>query len=218
VTQADRPEAWRTATAADELLDPARCAVVVFDLLEAYRPMIEQAGVIAPVQRLLPGARKHGVAVMWARADHRADGRDFARTIADVDNQGRPFGPDNPRPVAPPHGSGSPGYRSLPELGQRGDDYDVPKHRWSAFAGTHLDISLRSAGIDTVVLLGGSTHVGILATAYHARDADYQLVVVRDALTGAQPHRDFLVEHVLPRIGRVRTVDEVLAALARGAD
>jgi nicotinamidase-related amidase len=209
-------QAWTVPGRHDEeLLDPARTALVVFDLLEHYRAAAQEAGVIDPVRRLVDGCRSRGVVIAWARADHRADGADFARTIADVDNQHRPFGPDNPRPVRPPHGSGSPMYHALAELGQRPDDYDVPKHRWSAFHGTHLDTSLRVRGIDTIVVVGGSTHVGIASTVYAARDMDYQIVVVRDGLTGRQPQRDLFVEHVFPRVCRVRTVDQVLAAMDR---
>jgi len=199
-----------------EVLDPARTALVVFDLLEHYRAAAESAGVIAPVRRLIAGCRSTGVMIAWARADHRADGADFARTIADVDSEHRPFGVNNPRPTRPPHGSGSPMYRSLAELGQQPEDYDIPKHRWSAFYGTHLDLSLRARGVDTVLIVGGSTHVGVASTVYAARDMDYQVVVVRDGLTGRQPQRDFFIEHVFPRICRVRTVDQVLAALERG--
>lgn len=199
----------------EELLEPGRTALVVFDLLEHYRPAAEAAGVIGPVRRLVDGCRSRGAMVAWARADHRTDGADFARTLTDVDNQHRPFGADNPRPTRPPHGSGSPMYRTLAELGQRPEDYDVPKHRWSAFHGTHLDTSLRARRVDTVLVVGGSTHVGVASTVYAARDLDYQIVVVRDGLTGRQPQRDFFAEHVFPRVCRVRTVDQVLAAMDR---
>lgn len=198
-----------------ERLDPARTALIVFDLLECYRPAAERAGVIEPVRGLVDACRARGVAVAWARADHRADGLDFARTLTDTDSDHRPWGPGNPRPTAPPYGSGSPMYRTLAELGQRDEDYDIPKHRWSAFHGTHLDTSLRARAIDSVLLVGGSTHVGVASTAYAARDKDYQVIVVRDGLTGRQPQRDFFVENVFPRMCRVRTSDEVLAMLDR---
>src|SRR5262245_25032269 len=107
-------------------------------MLEAYREPIEKAGSLAPTVRLVESCRELGVPVFFARADHRADGADFARSIADTDNQFRPWGPDNPVRTRPPHASGSPGLRVLAELDPRPDDYDVPKHRWSAFHGTHL--------------------------------------------------------------------------------
>jgi nicotinamidase-related amidase len=197
-------------------LEPARTGLVVFDMLEAYRPAIEQAGTVAPVQRLLAGCRASGVPVFWARADHRADGADFARTLTDTDQQLRPWTDAQPQPTRPPHGSGSPGLQVLAELGQRPEDYDVPKHRWSAFFGTHLELSLRSRDLDTILLVGGSAHVGIASTAYTARDLDLQVVVVRDGCHGFAEQRQFFLDKVFPRMCRVRTVDDVLTALGRG--
>jgi nicotinamidase-related amidase len=204
-----------SAATNEEHLAPARTALVVFDLLECYRAAAEEAGVIEPVRWLVQECRAREVAVAWARADHRADGLDFARTITDTDSRHRPWGPRNRPPTAPPYGSGSSMYHSLAELGQVAEDYDVPKHRWSAFHGTHLDTSLRARNIDSILLVGGSTHVGIASTAYDARDMDYQVVVVRDGLTGRQPQRDFFIDHVFPRVCRVRTSDEVLAMFDR---
>jgi nicotinamidase-related amidase len=195
-------------------LDPRRTAVVVFDMLEAYRDAIEQAGTIVPVQRLLAGARAAQVPVFWARADHRTDGADFARTLTDTDQQLRPWTTHHPQPTRPPHGSGSPGLQVLAELDRRPEDYDVPKHRWSAFAGTHLELSLRARDADTVLLVGGSTHVGIASTAYAARDMDFQVVVVRDGCHGFVEQREFFLDRVFPRMCRVRTVEQVLSALA----
>ena len=197
-------------------LDAHRTGIVVFDMLEAYRPAIEQAGTVAPVQRLLAGARAAEVPIFWARADHRTDGADFARTGTDTDQQLRPWTAENPPPTRPPHGSGSPGLQVLAELGKRAHDYDVPKHRWSAFFGTHLELSLRSRDIDTILLVGGSTHVGIASTAYAARDLDFQVVVVRDGCHGFAEQREFFLDKVFPRMCRVRTVDDVLAALPGG--
>ncbi len=195
------------------VLHPSRCGLLVFDLLEHYRPAAEEAGVLGPVRRLVDGCRARGATVLWARADHDAAGADLARTLTDVDPRHRPWGPDNPRPARPPHGAGSPGYASLAELGQRADDVDVPKHRFSAFHGTHLGLQLRARGIDTLLVVGGSTHVGVASTVYEARDRDLQVVVVRDGLTGRQPQRDFFADHVFPRLCRVRTSEQVLAAM-----
>lgn len=191
-------------------LDPRRAGLVVFDLLECYRERIEQAGVIVPVRRLLSECRRHDIPVFYARADHRADGADANRTLTDTDEAMRPW--NGPQSFGPPHPADS--YRVLSDLAPEPGDYDVPKHRWSAFYQTHLDLSLRSRGVDTVLLVGGSTHVGIASTAYAARDMDYQVVIVRDGLTGYEPQRTFFVDHVFPRMCRVRTVDEIVAMLS----
>lgn len=186
-------------------------------MLEAYRSPIEEAGSIAPTVRLLAGCRAVGVAVFYARADHRADGADLARTVSDTDSHFRPWGPDNPRPTRPPHGSGSPALQVLTELAPQPGDVDVPKHRWSAFHGTHLELSLRSRGLDSILLVGGSVHVGIAATAFAARDLDLQVTVVSDCCHGFSRQREFFLQHVFPRMCRVRTSAEVLAELGAAA-
>jgi nicotinamidase-related amidase len=199
----------------DEVMDPRRTVLCVFDLLEHYRAAAEAAGVIPVVRRLADGVRDRGAVVAWARADHRADGLDHARCHADLDSQHRAWGPDHPRPSTPFAGQGDSGLQSLPELGRRPEDVDVPKHRWSALEGTALLPTMRAMGADTLLLVGGSPHVGIASTVYQARDLDYQVVVVRDGLTGREPQRSFFADEVFPRVCRVRTADEVLAAMDR---
>lgn len=199
-------------------LDPSRTGLVIFDMLEAYRQPIEAAGSIEPTQRLIAACRQRGVPVFYARANHRADGADLARTFTDTDSHFRPWSPDNPVPTAPPHGAGSAGLAVLREIASQPGDYDVPKHRWSAFFGTHLELSLRSRDIDTILLVGGSVHVGIASTAFSARDMDFQVTVVSDCCHGFPEQRTFFMEKVFPRMCRVSTVDGVVGALAGAAE
>lgn len=188
-------------------LDPRTVGLVVFDMLECYRDKIEAAGAIEPVQRLLGACRDRDIPAFYARADHRADGLDANRTLTDVTPEFEPW--DGPQTFHHPYRRD--GYAVLAEIAPIDSDYDVPKHRWNALFQTHLDLSLRSRGIDTILLVGGSTHVGIASTAFAARDLDYQVIVVRDGLTGYEPQRTFFADNVFPRMCRVRTVDETIA-------
>jgi len=92
-------------------------------------------------------------------------------------------------------------------------DLVVVKHRVSAFTGTDLEMILRAKGIDTLVLFGISTSGVVLSTVRHAADADYRLVVVRDACADAdeEVHR-VLTEKVLARQATVTSASEVAAA------
>jgi nicotinamidase-related amidase len=198
--------------------DRTTTGLVIFDMLEAYREPIEAAASLDPTRRLLATCREEGIPVFYARADHRADGMDFAKTIADTDSHFRPWGPDNPLRVKPPHGAGSPGLRVLREIEPQPGDYDVPKHRWSAFHGTRLELSLRSRAIDTILLVGGSVHVGIAATAFAARDMDFQVTVVSDCCHGFEEQRVFFMTKVFPRMCKVRTLDEVMTAIGRQSE
>lgn len=192
-------------------LEPARTALIVFDMLECYRDRVEAAGAVGPIRGLIAACRDHGVVVCYARADHRPDGADVNRTRTDTDEAFRPWGADGQR-FRFGHPAESMGV--MCEFAPQEQDYDIPKHRWSAFHQTPLDLSLRSRGVDTVLLVGGSTHVGIASTAFAARDLDYQVVVVKDGLTGYETQRAFFVDHVFPRMCRVRTSEEVVGMLA----
>lgn len=188
-----------------------RAALVVFDMLECYRPKIEAAGAVEPIQRLIAACREQGVPIFYARADHRPDGSDYSRVETDTDSEFRPWSEDH----QPQHRFSHPpeSMRVLEEFAPRPGDYDLPKHRWNAFFQTPLDLWLRSVGADTVLLVGGSTHVGIASTAFAARDLDYHVVLVRDGLTGFEEQREFFIERVFPRMARIRTVDQVVEML-----
>ena len=49
-------------------LDPRRTGLVLFDMLECYRPAIERDGTIEPTRRLIEGCRSRGVPIFYARA------------------------------------------------------------------------------------------------------------------------------------------------------
>ena len=100
----------------------------------------------------------------------------------------------------------------LTELEPKPEDYYIVKYRWSAFFQTYLDLALRSRGIDTIIVSGGSTDVGVASTLYSGRDLDYNMIVVSDACGTSHNQRahDTLMELIFPRMARVRTTDEVL--------
>jgi nicotinamidase-related amidase len=69
-------------------------------------------------------------------------------------------------------------------------------------------------GIDTIVICGGSTDVGIASTVFAARDLDYGIVVIKDACYSARGNNnEFFMTRVFPRMGRVMTVDQALALM-----
>ena len=104
--------------------------------------------------------------------------------------------------------------RDLAELGPQPGDHVVRKRQWGAFYGTDLDLQLRRRGIGTVVLCGISTNFGVESTAGDAYERGYQQVFVEDACAArtAEGHA-FVFRTVFSRIGRVRSADEVVAAL-----
>lgn len=85
----------------------------------------------------------------------------------------------------------------------------VVKKRFSAFAGSDLEIVLRSKGIQHLVLTGVVTSGVVLSTALEAADKDYQLTILADACQDRDEEvHQLLVEKLFPRYATVTTVAE----------
>jgi len=185
-----------------ERLDPAKTCLLLFDFLVGHvaKDPKRYAPVLANTAKILAAARARGAMIAYARADHRAGGH--AQTLYDA----------GPRPPLIMHGT--PEAAIVPELAPRADEHMAPKMRWSAFHGTDLDRALRTRRVDTIILTGGSTEIGVSSTAYAARDLDYNLVIVPDACTSARGDvHEQLMREVYPRLARVRTTIQVLKML-----
>jgi nicotinamidase-related amidase len=102
----------------------------------------------------------------------------------------------------------------VPELNRQPADIVILKRQWGAFYGTDLDLQLRRRGLTTIVLCGIATEFGVESTARDAYERGYELVFASDAMTGmhAESHAN-AIERIFPRMGRVRSTEEIVAAL-----
>ncbi|MBF8298124.1 MAG: yecD, partial [candidate division NC10 bacterium] len=138
------------------------------------------------------------------------------RVYTDTDHQLKPWKDAerqnaNLRPLAV---AGTQNAQIIDELAPDEDDYVLRKHRWSGLFQTPLELSLRTRGVDTMILCGGLVSSGLASTAYSALDRDFNLVFAKDCCTWhSQGELDFFMTEVFPRMGRVRTADEVIAML-----
>lgn len=195
-----------------------KTAILFFDILNGYyheasetararkKPMVEN-GV-----RLMKAGREAGIPIFFAKGNHRADGATSAVILTDTKIDLKPW-PNGvvtkDKPVAIEGKSGS---NVIPELDPRPDDYYILKYRWSSFHQTYLDLALRTAKIDTLIISGGSTDVGVAATVFAGRDLDYNMIVAHDACATVHDQRahDVLMDLIFPRMCRVRTTEQVL--------
>lgn len=199
-------------------INPAKTAILFFDFLNGHvkkdDPATREryAPVIAEAQKLLQWGRSHNLMVAYAHANHRADNATTAQIIRDTDNRLKPIDPAAKKPFKPVVEGGSWEAQIIDELAPQPEDYMVPKFRWSAFFQTYLDLALRTRGIDTLILSGGSTDVGVASTGYAARDLDYNVIYPSNACTSPEyDNHDQFMQRIFPRMGRVRTVDEIVA-------
>jgi len=189
----------------DLALIPARTALVVIDLQRGTVGMPTAphpaADVVARAAAVAGALRALGGLVVLVHVTPSADGRDALRPQTDTSAR-----QPGPRPTD--------WSEILPELGPEPGDLVITKRQWGAFYGTELDLQLRRRGIDTILLAGISTNVGVESTARDAFERGYEQVFVEDAMAARDPDEHaHTVRTLFPRIGRVRSTAEVLAAL-----
>jgi nicotinamidase-related amidase len=107
---------------------------------------------------------------------------------------------------------GSPSAEFHAAIAQPGD-LIIYKQRIGAFSENHLNLTLRSRGIENLVLLGISTSGIVLSTVTRAFDLDFRLTIIRDACfdPDAEVHR-VLTEKVFAKRGVVSAADEFISA------
>jgi nicotinamidase-related amidase len=88
-------------------------------------------------------------------------------------------------------------------------DIHIVKTQWGAFYQIEIDLQLRRRGIETIVLGGVATNMGVESTARQGWERGYALVLPEDlSSTFSQEMQDFAFRLIFPRIGRItRTGD-----------
>ena len=179
-------------------------ALVIIDLQYGLIPLPVQPRtfdeVVERTAQLAKAFRAKGAPVIWVRVDLY----NFRRLIVDepmMDLDGPPPPPESVEIVA--------------EAGKQPDELLITKRFWGAFDTTPLEAELRKRGIDTIVLCGISTDIGVETTARSAATLGFNVVVAEDATSArsVEAHQN-AIERVFPFLGRVRSAAEVEAALA----
>ncbi len=186
-------------------LDPKTSALVLIDLQQGIiaRPVAPHSGpdVLKQGAELAARFRRAGAPVVLVTVGWSADFKDALRQPVD-------------QPFQAPPGGFPPGFWDLAEgLAQPGD-LRIHKRQWGAFYGTELDLQLRRRGIQTIVLGGIATNIGVESTARQAWELGYSLIMVEDASAGpsAEMHA-FAFKHIFPRISRVMPTADITFAL-----
>jgi len=185
-------------------LPSSSTALVLIDLQKGILPFAggphSAQQVVDNAARLAVRFRQQGLPVILVRVGWSAD---FAEALKQPVDQPAPAG------TLP-----ADWWEFAPELAVAESDILITKRQWGAFYGTDLDLQLRRRGIDTIVLAGISTNIGVESTARSAWEQGYNQVIVEDACSAhnADQHNGSM-NVIFPRIGRVRSTEEVLAAL-----
>jgi len=178
-------------------------------LMDFQHGIVERLGspsVVGAADRAAKAARAAGIPVMFVRVAFRPGYPEAAESnvgfSAIAARAGDAMTQDHPYTQV--HASLAP---------QDGEPV-ILKRRVSAFTGSDLDVLLRGAQADTLILAGIATSGVVLSTLRQAADLDYRLTVLADACADAdeEVHR-VLTQKVFPRQALVTTTDEWIASL-----
>jgi nicotinamidase-related amidase len=206
-------------------LGPNHTGLILFDSLNGYlhpkdlkkKKFLAERNILPNMMKLLKGARRAGLTTFYPSGAHAADGSDTVARLTDTDMNLNPI-KTREKSIAPGIHKDSRESEVAPELKLGKNDVMVPKHRWNSFYHTDLELHLKMRDIDTIVIAGGSTDVGIAATVFAARDMDLGVVVVSDCCYSTRGNNNqFFMERVFPRMGRVMGVDEAVKLMLAGA-
>lgn len=89
-------------------------------------------------------------------------------------------------------------------------DLRITKRQWGGFYGTDLDLQLRRRSIQTVVIAGIATNIGVESTARSAHEHGYEPVLVEDACASFTTDiHYFAFTQIFPLLGRVATTNDI---------
>ncbi|WP_075182018.1 hydrolase [Pantoea sp. 1.19] len=184
-------------------LHPASTALVLIDLQQGILPFaggpIDGQQVVSRAAALADAFRARQATVVQVRVGWSPD-------FADA--------PKQPVDAAGAHALPADWWDFPAALNVQPTDLQVVKHQWGAFYGTDLELQLRRRGIDTIVLGGIATNIGVESTARDAWERGFNLVLAEDvcAAQDSEQHHHSL-KWIFPRLARVRSSAEIIAAL-----
>ncbi len=162
-----------------ELVDPKRCALIVYDMQVGIVGQIKDGALItARVKQVLDMARRAGMRVFHTR--HLSLPRPLmgAFQFRQAMSWQRA---DDPEKVQPWFLRDSPAFQIAREVEPLPSEAVFDKLTMSAFEGTPLAMALRDCGIQCFLIAGVAMEIGIDITCRHGADLGFVPIVVRDA-------------------------------------
>lgn len=173
----------------------------------AHNRLIEESRLIPNAVRLVAAARERRLPIFWVRVERRYDRADVVDNL--IDAPAYAWHAPNPPVVA-----GSYAAANVDELPVQPEDQVINKPRLNPFTYTDLDLQLRARHVDTILLGGYSTNLGVESCARTGHDLGYDVVVISDCCFNVDKAlHEFAVTRILPSFGRVMTSEHAISLL-----
>lgn len=186
-------------------LNPATCALIIIDLQEGILPLAggphPASDVVRHAGEMAAHFRARDSTVILIRVGWSADQAEMLKQPTDTPATRRIL-PEN-------------WWNYPPALDKQDSDIEIIKRQWGAFYGTDLEMQLRRRKIDSLVICGICTNIGVESTARSAWEMGFSVIIASDACSAnsTEQHQSS-INFIFPRIARVRTSEQIITALA----
>lgn len=174
---------------------------------------------IEPLKSLIGKCREADIPVVWVNWGVRKDLLNIAPSLQHAHN---PHGNETnlaqpvPRTRSEVIAKGSWGAEVVDEINPGDGDYQITKHRFSAFWDCETDAVLRNLGVKTLLVAGVNMDQCVMTTLEDATFLGYDTILLEDCTATTSP--DYCVQSVLYNVkllfGFVAKSDAVHDALA----
>ena len=175
--------------------NPARTALLVYDMqVGIIRQIKNGPEIVVRVKLVLEAARAARLRVFFMR--HMS----LPNEVAGISQLRMAMAWQRAKTVAdvkPWFLRDSPAFQLIPDLSPLASEAIFDKITMSAFEGTPLDIALRDCAINSFIIVGVATEIGIAPTIRHGADLGYVPIVVTDACGTGNPEA---AEHAMANV------------------
>lgn len=193
-------------------LDPAHSALLVVDMQDFFIDMVPAAReIVGDINRLAQAVRLGGGQIVWIKMtvdeDDAKSWSHFYSKLLSQEGTDAHFGRLK---------RGAADWQIWHELDVADQDWQVEKHRFSAFiqGSSDLEQRLRDADVDTVLVTGTVTNVCCESTARDAMMLDFATIIVADACAALDDDAHVATLNNFQTIfGDVLQVDDILAGI-----
>jgi len=194
-----------------ESIDPRKAALILIDLQNDVVQRYPNGNqIVSRVADVLDTSRKAGVTIIFVKVEFREHPREVVDTLTDLRLSGKEPWPSKRSDLV----VGTSGSQIVEALKILPNDLVVIKHRTGAFYCTALELYLRALSINTLVICGVSTNMGVETTVREAAMRDFNIIVLSDCCTASPTNvHNYPVQYVFPRLGRVLTSSEFQGVL-----
>ncbi|GGK06033.1 hypothetical protein GCM10007063_30620 [Lentibacillus kapialis] len=151
-------------------LETTKTALVIIDMQKESQFGIQGLDqIVHETRALISECRKHNIPIIYTRHINRNDTVGLSKQEP-LNHKGKPVF----------YNSETEAIDIIDAIQPNNHDIVIDKYRWSGFYDTHLDLILKSMGIEHIILGGVVTDGCVMTSAFDAYFRDYQVNLVKD--------------------------------------